>query len=92
MIRRFHDSLFAGHLGFSMTVFRFQTRVYWPGLRNDVRTYIASCTVCSSKKITMPVKGADGPHHRGPPLGESGHGLIRYVSHVGKKGKLLCAG
>ena len=21
-------------------------RVYWPGLRNDVRSYIASCTVC----------------------------------------------
>ena len=30
MIRRFHDSLFAGHLGISRTVFRLQTRVYWP--------------------------------------------------------------
>ena len=28
MIRRFHDSLFVGHLGFSLTVFRLQTRVY----------------------------------------------------------------
>ena len=45
MIRRFHDSLFAGHLGVSRTVFRLQSRVYWPGLRQDVRTYLASCTI-----------------------------------------------
>ena len=38
MIRRFHDSLFAGHLGISRTVFRLQTRVYWSGLRQDVQT------------------------------------------------------
>ena len=46
MIRRFQDSLFAGNLGISRTAFRLQTRVYWPGLRQDVRTYVASCTVC----------------------------------------------
>ena len=50
MIRRFHDSLFAGHLGISRTVFRLQTRVYWPRLRDDVWTYIASCTVCITRK------------------------------------------
>ena len=55
MIRRFHDSLFAGHLGISRRVFRLQTRVYWPGLRNDVRTYIiASCTVCIARKSPCP--------------------------------------
>ena len=42
MIRRFHDSLFAGHLGISRTVFHLQTCVYWPGLRQDVQTYVAS--------------------------------------------------
>ena len=46
LIRRFHDSLFAGHLGVTCTIFRLLDRVYWPGLRRDVRTYIASCTVC----------------------------------------------
>ena len=46
MISRFHDSLFAGHLGVSRTVFHLQSRVYWPGWRQDVRTYLASCTVC----------------------------------------------
>ena len=38
MISRFRDSLFAGHLGVSRTVFRLQSRVYWPGLRQDVQT------------------------------------------------------
>ena len=60
MIRRFHDSLFAGHLGISRTVFRLQTRVYWPGLRNDVRTYIASCTVCIARKSPCPRRAPMG--------------------------------
>ena len=50
MISRFHDSLFAGHLGVSRTVFRLHIRVYWPGLHQDVRTYLASCTVCLARK------------------------------------------
>ena len=50
MIRRFYDSLFAGHLGVSRMVFRLQIRVYWPGLRQDVRTYLASCTIFLARK------------------------------------------
>ena len=46
MIRRFHDSLFACHLGVYRTVYRLHNRVYWPGLRQDVCSYLASCTVC----------------------------------------------
>ena len=70
MIRRFHDSLFVGHLDISRTVFRLQTRVYWPGLRNDSRSDIY-CIMYSvhSLKITMPAKGSDGPRRRGPLLG-----------------------
>ena len=88
MIRRFHDSLFAGHLGISSAVFRLQTQVYWPGLRNDVQTYIASCTVCIARK--SPCSDA--------PMGHVAVGrrwervtmdLIRYVSHVDKR-KPLC--
>ena len=45
MICRFHDSLFAGHLGISRTVFRLQTCVYWPGLRQDIQRmwHLALC-------------------------------------------------
>ena len=38
LIRRFHDSLLAGHLGVSRTTYRLLDRVYWPGLRQDVRS------------------------------------------------------
>ena len=31
LIRQFHDSLFAGHLGITRTIFRLLDRVYWPG-------------------------------------------------------------
>ena len=60
MIRRFHDSLFAGHLGISQMVFRLQTRVYWTGLRQDVRTYVASCTVCIARKSPCPRRAPMG--------------------------------
>ena len=42
LIRRFHNSLFAGHLGVSRTTYRLLDRVYWPGLRQYVRSYLAS--------------------------------------------------
>ena len=44
MIRRFHDSLFAGHLGLSRTVFRLQSRVYWPGLHTKCHITPSSTT------------------------------------------------
>ena len=53
-IREFHDSLFAGHLGITRTVYRLLDRVYWPGLRGDVRTYIKSCTICIARKSPCP--------------------------------------
>ena len=60
LIRRFHDSLFAGHLGITLTVFRLQNRVYWPGIHSDVRTYIASCMICLARKSPGP-RRATGP-------------------------------
>ena len=35
LIHRYHDSLFAGHLGVSRTTYRLLDRVYCPGLRQD---------------------------------------------------------
>ena len=60
MIHRFHDSLFAGHLGVSRTVYRLQNRVYWPGLRHDVHSYLASCTVCLARKSPCPRRAPMG--------------------------------
>ena len=52
MICRLHDSLFAGHLGISRTVFRPECigRYY----ANDVHTYVTSCTVCIARKSPCP--------------------------------------
>ena len=60
MIHRFHDSLFAGHLGVSWTVFRLQSHVYWPGLHQDMRTYLASCAVCLARKSPCPRRAPMG--------------------------------
>ena len=60
MISRFHDSLFAGHLGVSRTVYRLQNWVYWPGLRHDVRSYLASCPVCLALKYPCPRRAPMG--------------------------------
>ena len=60
LIRRFHDSLFAEHLGVTRTVFRLQNRVYWPGIRGDVRTYIASCTIGLARKSPCPQRAPMG--------------------------------
>ena len=58
LIRRFHDSLFAGYR--IATVRQLQNRVYWPGIRGDVRTYIASCTICLARKSPCPRKKTMG--------------------------------
>ena len=60
MMSRFHDSLFTGHLGESRTVFHLQSRVYWTGLRQDVRIYLASCTVCLERMSPCPRRAPMG--------------------------------
>ena len=49
LICRYHDYLFAGHLVVSRTVYRLLDRVYWPVLRQEVRSYLASCSVCLAR-------------------------------------------
>ena len=60
MIRRFHDSLFAGHLGVSRTVYHLLDWVYWPGLRQDVRSHLASCVACLARKSPCPRRAPMG--------------------------------
>ena len=59
-IQRYHDSIFAGHLGNSRTVCWLLDRVYWPGLREDVSSYIASCSVCLAGKSPCPRRAPMG--------------------------------
>ena len=50
-IHRYHDSIFSGHFGVSRTVCRLLGRVYWPGLCEDVRSYLASYSVYLARKF-----------------------------------------
>ena len=78
MIRRFHDSLFTGHLGVSRTVFRLQSRVHWPGLRQDLPG-ILYCL--SGTYVSVSTEGSHGTCCSGSPMGSGGDGLIGHVSH-----------
>ena len=51
MIRRFHDSLFARHLGVSRAVSR---------LQNRVPSYLATCTICLARKSPCPQRAPMG--------------------------------
>ena len=38
----------------------FVDRVYWPGLREDVRSYMSSCSVCFTRKSPCPHRAPMG--------------------------------
>jgi hypothetical protein len=42
----FHEIRFSGHLGIKKTISKIRQKYDWPGLRNDVRSYIAGCDDC----------------------------------------------
>ena len=66
LIRRFHDSLFAGHLGVTHTVFRLLDRVFLA--RSTTRRPNVHCIVHSlpGAKVTVPVEGSHGTCGTGP--------------------------
>ena len=45
-----HDAKSAGHPGEKRTFARVAAAFYWPGMRADVRKYVASCAVCQATK------------------------------------------
>ena len=49
-----------GHLGVSRTVYWLLERVYWPGLCQDMRSYLASCSVCLARKSPCPWRAPMG--------------------------------
>ncbi|XP_045165454.2 uncharacterized protein LOC123529264 [Mercenaria mercenaria] len=45
-----HDIKASGHLGFKKTLNKIRQKYYWPGLKNDVKIYIAGCEKCLQRK------------------------------------------
>ncbi|KRZ85371.1 Protein NYNRIN [Trichinella sp. T8] len=47
-----HDSPEAGHLGVEKILERLRRRFYWPGQREYVADWCASCDDCAQRKIS----------------------------------------
>jgi transposase len=50
ILRAFHDSKFAGHLGITKTIDRIERRFFWSTLVTDVHKYVRSCGKCNQRK------------------------------------------
>uniref|UniRef100_A0A803T4V2 Gypsy retrotransposon integrase-like protein 1 n=1 Tax=Anolis carolinensis TaxID=28377 RepID=A0A803T4V2_ANOCA len=52
MLKRYHDSKGAGHLGLTKTIKLLARQCWWPGMRGDVKSHIAKCDLCAENKTT----------------------------------------
>ena len=82
--------LHAGHGGQEKTLFLANKLFYWPGLANDVKTYVQSCSACykrlPSQKQKPCVSSAPSASF-GPPMTQIGLDLFDFA---GKKTSSLC--
>ncbi|CAC5399391.1 unnamed protein product [Mytilus coruscus] len=53
-----HDDKCSAHLGIHKTLAKIRQSYYWPGLQNDVRTYINECDKCAKRKSPQKFKRA----------------------------------
>ena len=51
LLKEFHDTPTAGHLGIAKTYYRTCQDCYWPKQFRDVVSYVRSCEVCQSHKV-----------------------------------------
>jgi len=50
VLKQCHDGAAGGHLGVDKTLSKVRQRYYWPGMRDDIRDYCATCSVCAQHK------------------------------------------
>ena len=50
VLQQCHDGAAGGHLGVDKTLSKVRQRYYWPGMRDDIREYCATCSVCAQHK------------------------------------------
>ena len=53
-----HDIKASGHLEIRKTLSKMRQGYYWPGLQNDVRSYIGGCEKCAKRKNPIPTRMA----------------------------------
>jgi len=56
ILQEFHNTLLGGHSGFTRTLKRITTQLYWPGMQADIREYMYNCLICQQTKhaTTLP--------------------------------------
>ncbi|VFQ80355.1 unnamed protein product [Cuscuta campestris] len=52
ILHEFHGTLVSGHQGVDRTFRRIADVFYWPGLRREVRAFVASCPACQATKYS----------------------------------------
>ena len=50
ILKRFHDSPYAGHLGIKKTAARIQRRFKWPKMGKDITEYVRGCEICAKRR------------------------------------------
>lgn len=45
-----HDHHLSGHMGVESTHFRLQPSHWWPGMRQDIKTYVQQCDICQKQR------------------------------------------
>lgn len=59
VLKKFHDTLWAGHRGVWATYTKIKERYWWKGLYKDVEEFVSSCTDC---QLQSKIKYRDGLH------------------------------
>ncbi|CAF1231754.1 unnamed protein product [Adineta ricciae] len=52
LLEAYHDNPTAGHLGIHKTWHKIRDRYFWPGMYNQIKKYISSCTQCNHFKTS----------------------------------------
>jgi hypothetical protein len=55
VLRQFHTTPLAGHVGSDRTLAAIRRHFYWPGMWRDVRRWIKACHTCAVRKSTRPM-------------------------------------
>jgi hypothetical protein len=50
LMREAHDAPYSGHLGMERTLHILRRQYWWPGMKDDVQTYVAECESCQRNK------------------------------------------
>ena len=57
IVKKYHNSILAGHPGEQETYLKVKENYWWPGLRTFVKNYIKGCGICQQFKINQhPIK------------------------------------